>query len=148
MLKKASTNVKMKKAVEKIDFEKVKSSLLKEHSCEWVDWDRNPPYASHAGGVWERQIRSIRSVLATLLHEFAGRLNDEALRTLMIEVESIVNSRPLTTEGLSDESIEPLTPSHLLTMKSKVVMPPGAWSFSTCRCVLQTQLANSSVPRQ
>ena len=59
-----------------------------------------------------------------LLKEHAGRLNDETLRTLLTEVESIVNSHPLTVDTLSDESIEPLTPNHLLTLKSKVVLPP------------------------
>ena len=54
----------------------------------------------------------------------AARLNDEALRTLLVEVEAVVNSRPLTVESLSDETTEPLTPNHLLTMKSKVVLPP------------------------
>ena len=113
----------MKKAMKEINRDKVKTFLLK-NSCEWIEWDRNPPQASHTGGVWERQIRSIRAVLAGLLKEFAGRLNDESLRTLLVEVESIVNSRPLTAESLSDESMQPLTPNHLLTSKSKVVLPP------------------------
>ena len=56
--------------------------------------------------------------------EHASRLNDESLRTLFIEVEAIVNSRPLCYDTLSDESTEPLTPNHLLTMKTKVVLPP------------------------
>jgi len=43
----------------------------------------------------------------------------------MTEVENIVNCRPLTTQNLSDpSSLEPLTPNHLLTMKSKVLLPP------------------------
>ena len=42
----------------------------------------------------------------------------------MVEVESIVNSRPLTVDTLGDETMEALTPNHLLTMKSKVVLPP------------------------
>ena len=70
------------------------------------------------------QIRTCRSVLMSLLNEHGTRLNDESLRTLLVEVESIVNSRPLTVNTLSDETIEPLTPNHLLTMKSKVVLPP------------------------
>ena len=43
----------------------------------------------------------------------------------MVEAEAIVNSRPLTVENLnSPQCPEPLTPNHLLTMKSKVVLPP------------------------
>ena len=46
---------------------------------------------------------------------------------LLIEIEAILNSRPLTVECLSDvSSPTPLTPNHLLTMKSNIVMPtPG-----------------------
>ena len=42
----------------------------------------------------------------------------------MTEVEAIVNSRPLTLQDLNDPECLPLTPSHLLTMKSKVILPP------------------------
>ena len=43
----------------------------------------------------------------------------------MSEATAIVNSRPLTLENLNDPlSVEPLTPNHLLTMKSKVFLPP------------------------
>ena len=43
----------------------------------------------------------------------------------MKEVQAIVNSRPLALNDMSSpDSAEPLTPNHLLTMKSKVLMPP------------------------
>lgn len=43
----------------------------------------------------------------------------------MCETEAIVNSRPLTTDNLtSPNEGEPLTPNHLLTMKSRVLLPP------------------------
>ena len=43
----------------------------------------------------------------------------------MCETEAIVNSRPLTATNLtSPNGSEPLTPNHLLTMKSRVLMPP------------------------
>ena len=41
-----------------------------------------------------------------------------------MEVEAIVNSHPLTYNTLSDDTIEPLSPNNLLTMKTKVVLPP------------------------
>ena len=77
------------------------------------------------GGVWERQIRSVRAMLSSLLKNHGHVLDDGSLRTLLTESEAVVNSRPLTVETLNDpHSVRPLTPNHLLTMKSKVVMPP------------------------
>ena len=45
----------------------------------------------------------------------------------MLESEAIVNSRPLSTDDLADpDSLDVLTPNHLLTMKTSVVpAPPG-----------------------
>ena len=85
----------------------------------------NFPSSSHMGGVWERQIRTVRSVLIPILERCGSQLDDDSLRTVFYEVMSIVNSRPLTTDMLNDQtSANPLTPNHLLTMKSKIVLPP------------------------
>lgn len=38
---------------------------------------------------------------------------------------AIVNSRPLTVDGINDpKSLEPLTPNHLIMMKSRIALPP------------------------
>ena len=77
------------------------------------------------GGVWERLIRTVRCALETLLVSAGTQLDYEAFRTLMTEVESIVNSRPLSVNDLNDpEAPEPLTPNQLLTPKQKLVLPP------------------------
>ena len=47
------------------------------------------------GGVWERQIRSARSILAALLKQYGESLHDDSLRTLLVEVEGIINSNLL-----------------------------------------------------
>ena len=51
-------------------------------------------------------------------------LDDESLRTLLVEVECIINSRPLTFPSSDPDDWSPLTPNHILTMKAKVVVPP------------------------
>ena len=63
--------------------------------------------------------------MSSLLKTHGHSMNDELLNTLMTEVEAILNSRPLTVELLNDgSSINPICPSNILSMKSKVVMPP------------------------
>ena len=85
----------------------------------------NTPSASHMGGVWERQIRTARGVLAGILERNKCRLSTATLRTLLYEVMAIINSRPLAVEGLySDPTLVPICPNDLLTMKSNVALPP------------------------
>ena len=92
-----------------------------EHGGQWIQWKRNPPTASHMGGVWKRQIRSAHSILVALLKIHGTSLNDESLRTFLAEVEAIVNTRPITSESLSDvQSPVPLCPMQSLKMKSRV----------------------------
>ena len=100
------------------------SNFLQSEMCDWITWNFNTPNASHMGGVWERQIRTVRSVLTSLLKAQGQALNDESFNTLIKEVECIVNSRPLSVEDANDPSSQPLTPNHLLTLKTKAVLPP------------------------
>ena len=52
-------------------------------------------------------------------------MNDDALLTFMREEEAVVNCRRLTTESItSPSSAEALTPNHLHTLKTRVVLPP------------------------
>ena len=98
------------------------SLCLVDSNC---DFKFNVPSASHLGGVWERQIRTVGSVLVPMLEKSVSQLNDESHRTLLSEVMCIVNSGPLSVNDLYDSSsTEPLTPNHILTMKTKIVPPP------------------------
>jgi hypothetical protein len=106
-----------------MDQTKIQKELNKDQ-CDFVDFHMNPPHASHRGGIWERMIRSVRNVLEALLMKHGDQLNDETLRTLMTEVECILNSRPITYLDMNPGEPLPLTPSHLLTMKGNTVLPP------------------------
>ena len=124
----------LRKGWDEMDHRKVSDFLLSK-KCDWISWERNPPCASHMGGVWERQIRSVRNIMCSLLHNHPSKLDDESLRTFLCETECIVNSRPLTTDNLSDPSCDVLTPNHILTMKPRVVLsPPGAFKREDIYC--------------
>ena len=112
------------------------SEYLQTCGTDWITWINNPPTASHMGGVWERQIRSARTILDSLVKTHGRSLDDESLHTLIIEVESIVNSRPLTIKTISDvNSCVPLSFSNILTIKSKVILPPpGSFSAADVYC--------------
>ncbi|ROT78831.1 hypothetical protein C7M84_002458 [Penaeus vannamei] len=84
-------------------------------STRGISWCFNPPHASHFGGVWERQIRSIRRVLSGICYQ--QTLTDDSLHTLFCEVEAIINGRPLTRVTDDPDCLQPLTPSMLLNLK-------------------------------
>lgn len=110
-----------KSAWDHLDTNRIAAALL-DSNCEFAF---NPPASSHMGGVWERQIRTIRSVLNGLLKRSGQRLSTSSLRTLLYEVMAIVNSRPLSVESLeTPDGPRPITPNHVLTMKPAVILPP------------------------
>ncbi|XP_047674529.1 uncharacterized protein LOC125145500 [Tachysurus fulvidraco] len=111
----------LSRALKEVDKDRL-TAYLAQKQC---DFTMNVPDASHMGGIWERQIRTVRSVLSWVLSQSAGRLDDASLRTFFYEAMSIINSRPLSVNTLNDpKSLEPLTPNHLLTMKASVPLPP------------------------
>lgn len=87
-----------------------------------IKWTFKPPGASHFGGIWERQIGTFRKLILALTKQ--QMLSDESLTTLLCEVESIINSRPLTRVSTDVNDVEALTPNHLLLLNRKPQLPP------------------------
>ena len=116
----------LKEGLKNMDNKRIQEYLCHHFDADWlIEWKPNPPAASHMGGIWERQIRTVRTILTSLTKEFGHAINDECFRTLLVEAENIVNSRPLTFPSSDPDDFKaPITPSSVLTMKSKIVMPP------------------------
>ena len=100
------------------------------------------PGASHHGGFWERLIRLIRKVILGLTHEQA--LTYDGLMTLLAEVESILNGRPLNKCSTDPRDLDSLTSNHLLLLKDQPSLPPGNFAESDG----QTALALGPAPKQ
>ena len=86
-----------------------------------IEWSFNPPHASHRGGLWERLIRSVRSIPMMLVQQ--QPLTDECLLTLFAEAERIINNRPLTHVSSDVRDPEPLTPAKLLLLRGAPGIP-------------------------
>ncbi|CAH8543715.1 unnamed protein product [Schistosoma margrebowiei] len=87
----------------------------KELSARQIQWHFNPPSASHRGEVWERMIRSIRRLLLLITRE--QTLTDETLNTYLIEIERILNDRPLTPVVQDANDKLALSPNSLLLLR-------------------------------
>ncbi|XP_042214951.1 uncharacterized protein LOC121861369 [Homarus americanus] len=77
-----------------------------------IEWVFNPPAASHMGGVWERQIQTVRKVLRAIVGTQV--LDEYRLQTLFCEVEAIINNRLITPASSDVRDLEALTPAHIL----------------------------------
>jgi len=111
----------LRESIQQWNQENLKKGL---HQQE-IAWHFNPPYASHMGGVWERMVRSTKSALKSVLRE--QTLNDEALLTLITEVEKILNDRPITQVSTDSRDPEPLSPNNLLLMRPNPSVPLGVF---------------------
>ncbi len=116
----------LKEAIQDLNQSKISEVLVR----KGIKWIFNTPTASHQGGVWERQICTVRKVLNSVLNQQV--LDDEGLYTILCEVEAIINDRPITKASDDPNDLEPLSPNHLLLMKKQPVMPPGVFVKEDC----------------
>ena len=77
-----------------------------------VGWQFIPKRAAWFGGFWERLIGLTKASLKKVLGR--ASVNLVTLQTLVVEIEAILNDRPLTYVSSDVRDEEPLTPSHLL----------------------------------
>ena len=88
-----------------------------------IEWRNILPLSPHWGGFYERINSIIKRALRSSLRN--THVNYEEMETLLIEIEAIINSRPLCYV-YEDEVAEPLTPSHLIygrRLKGKDIQP-------------------------
>ena len=76
-----------------------------------IDWVFNPPSAPWFGGFYERLVGVVKAPLKKVLGN--ALLRREELATMLCEVESCVNHRPLTHNG-NEADAPPLTPAMLI----------------------------------
>ena len=77
-----------------------------------VDWQFIPKRAPWYGGFWKRLIGLTKQAIRKTL----GRtfISLQQLQTIVVEIESMLNDRPLTYVNSDLQDTQPLTPSHLL----------------------------------
>ena len=86
------------------------------YRADWITWTNNPQTASHMGVVWKRQIRISRGILNPLVKADGIDFDSKSLHMLLVEVEAIVNRKPMATETISDvKSDIQLSPVNVLT---------------------------------
>ena len=131
----------LKSCMKEMNQDRIKHFLM-EKQCEFIF---NVPAASHTGGLWERQIRTVKSVMNATLALCPGRLNDSALRTLLYETMSVVNSRPLTAVVQSDQNLPRTTNTKPYPDAEVQSSPATSWKLHEGRHVRKEALAPCSI---
>ena len=85
-----------------------------------VEWSLNLAKAPWWSGIFERLIRSMKRCLRKVVGQ--AKLSYDELLTAIAEIESIINSQPLSYVA-PDDLEEPLTPSHLLVGRRILNLP-------------------------
>lgn len=117
-------STELKECLKSWNQEQIQDDLLQ----RGIEWKFNPPLAPHFGGAWERMIRSVKTILRAILGNQCVHL--DTLNTLLVEIESIFNSRPLTSVSDHPDDLEPITPNHFLLGRANYNYPPGIFTNS------------------
>lgn len=86
-----------------------------------IKWCFIPARSPHMGGLWEAAVKSTKFHLKRVIGD--ASLYFEEMYTLLVRIEAILNSRPLTPMSNDVHDFLPLTPSHFL-IGDTLLLPP------------------------
>ncbi|XP_075157833.1 uncharacterized protein LOC142231100 [Haematobia irritans] len=99
----------------------VQPSVSEKYNLHGFSWHFIPPHAPHMGGLWEAAVKSMKTHLKKVASNL--KFTFEEFSTLLIRIESILNSRPLSPISEDPTELIPLTPGHLLRGAALIAIP-------------------------
>ncbi|GFY33697.1 integrase catalytic domain-containing protein [Trichonephila clavipes] len=85
-------------------------------AAEGIQWKFIPARSPNFGGLWEAAIKSCKYHLKRVVNGI--NLTYEELLTVTVQIEGILNSRPLCPLSNNDDDFQVLTPAHFLINRS------------------------------
>ncbi|GFX40076.1 integrase catalytic domain-containing protein [Trichonephila clavipes] len=85
-------------------------------ASEGIDWKFLPPGAPNFGGLWEAGVKSFKFYLKRVVGNI--RLTYEEFLNVIVQIEGMLNSRPLVPLSSDLDDLNVLTPSHFLIGRS------------------------------
>lgn len=106
---------------ELLDSEEYRDKFANELRDKRIQFSFNPAASPHMGGIWEANVRSVKTILAKVVG--TQLLTYEEMLTVLTQIEALLNSRPLSV--LSSDPAEPLalTPAHFLVFTPLKSLP-------------------------
>ncbi|XP_059217542.1 uncharacterized protein LOC131994720 [Stomoxys calcitrans] len=107
-------------------------------SINSTTWHFIPPASPNFGGLWEAGVKSVKYHLKRIAND--RNLTFEELTTLLCQVESCLNSRPLCPLTSDTSNFDALTPAHFLVGEPTTSLPEE--SLLDCNPNLLTRWKN------
>lgn len=86
-----------------------------------INFRFSPAYSPHFNGLAEGSVKSIKYHLKRVLG--LANLTYEEMTTVLVQIEAILNSRPLTPMSSEPSDLVALTPSHFLMGRTALLTP-------------------------
>ncbi|XP_030751382.1 uncharacterized protein LOC115878912 [Sitophilus oryzae] len=104
-------------------------------ATEGIQWHFMPPKAPNFGGLWEAGVKSVKYHLKRIIRDTS--LTYEDLSTVLVQIEGVLNSRPLSPLSSDPQDLTPLTQAHFLIGRPLTAVPEDDVSN-----ILENRLSN------
>ena len=111
-----------------LERQKTQQEISQFCSNQHIKWKFIPEHAPHFGGLCEAAVKSMKIHLRRVVS--THKLTFEEFTTILMQIKSCLNSRPLIPLQCDEDGIEALTPGHFLIGKPPESIPDPA--FSSC----------------
>ncbi|XP_059218988.1 uncharacterized protein LOC131995095 [Stomoxys calcitrans] len=96
-------------------------SVIEKYGMHGFSWHFIPPHAPHMGGLWEAAVKSMKTHFRKVASNM--KFTFEEFSTLLVRIESVLNSRPLSPISEDPTDLIPLTPGHLIRGAALMAIP-------------------------
>lgn len=90
-----------------------------------ITWSFIPPRSPHFGGIWEAGVKSVKHHLKRVVGN--RKLSFEELTTVLVQIEAVLNSRPLTPCSDDPNDFTAVTPAHFLVARQMQAIPEPSY---------------------
>ncbi|KAG7305534.1 hypothetical protein JYU34_009613, partial [Plutella xylostella] len=97
------------------------NNIINEAAKIQIEFKFSPPYSPHFNGLAEASVKSVKHHLKRVLS--MTHLDYEEMYTVLVQIEAILNSRPITPISSDPSDLVALTPAHFLIGRTLTMLP-------------------------